>query len=339
MKIKLVMLAFLLSTLTIHAQKFRGEASGTNTGFKVALDAINNSRVATENVFAPTANEECGLQVDRYIFGSTISGMNGFGDLQKAQRLHFEGSDAYHVIGVAAFITYASVVGDGNLYMNIYSVNENDGGPEEYLGSPDPVAVSDLVPPDSVTRELNATIFVVSDDSVMQITQSSFYVSYDFSELYFTEDTVEVGQTPDMCGAEDDTWEQFFPDDTSDLVWGPVAQTWQLNFDLHVAAVVEFDELVSADDYIASQDLKIFPATPNPAREFVQLNYELDGLSDVTFEVFDIKGSKMYRVVRENVGLGRQGEIIDVSHFPDGSYYYRIATEKGEMMSRFMVSE
>ncbi len=331
----------LLSLQWINAQSLRGETVRSTTDLKIAHDISNNARIATETVLAPTAGEPCGEEVTDFVFTDgtwgTVAGMNAFGDIQKAQRLHFESSDVYNVIGVVAFVTKAVAVGDGSLYMNVYSVNEDDGGPDAYLGSTMPLLVSELAPRTDTT--VNPSVFPVPDDSVMQITQPSFYVSYDFTELYFTDDTVAAGQTPNMCGAEDDTWEQFFPDDTSELVWGPVSSTWNLNFDLHVAAVVEFDDLVSADDYIASQDLKIYPASPNPARDYVQLNFEVDGRTDVTFEVFDIKGGRMYRVVREQVSLGRQAETIDISQFPAGSYYYRVATDKGEMMSRFLVGE
>lgn len=341
MRILTTCLIILISIQLIDAQSLRGETVKVKTDLKASSYDFSNARVATESVFAPTADEECGNEVVIYTLNNTwgtVAGMNGFMDIQKAQRLHFESSDVYDVIGIAAFVLSASAVVDGNLYMNVYSVNEDDGGPEEYLGTATPMLVSQLVLPgdDGI---LAPTVFQVPDDSVMQITQSSFYVSYDFSELYFTDDTVSVAQTNDMCGAEDDTWEQFFPDDTSDLAWGPVSSTWGLNFDLHVAAVVEFDDLVSADDFIASQDLKIYPASPNPARDYVQLNFEVDGRTDVTFEVFDVNGGRMYRTVREKVSLGRQAEIIDVSQFPAGSYYYRVATDKGEMMSRFLIGE
>lgn len=339
MRIFTTCLIMLLSIPLINAQSLRGEPQSSKTDLRLNSN-YSSARVATETVFMPTVDEECADTV--FISGingtwGTVSGMNGLGDFQKAQRIEFEGSDVYNVIGIAAFIYGASVVGDGNMYMNVYSVNENDGGPEEYLGSADPLSVSELVLP--MNGEINPTVFAVPEDSTIQISQSSFYVSYDFSELYITEDTVILCQTDTMCGASDDTWEQFFPDDTSELVWGPMSVTWGLDMDIFVAAVVEFDDLVSADDFIASQDLKIYPASPNPARDYVQLNFEVDGRTDVTFEVFDVKGGRMYRTVREKVSLGRQAELIDVSQFPAGSYYYRIATDKGEMMSRFLVGE
>ena len=289
---------------------------------------------ARADVQYPTFADTCAETVFSLFLNDTwgtVSGMNGYIDLEKAQMLEFNASASYRVIGLAAYMSQASVVGDGNVKMKVYSYDEGTGGPGELLGESITQKVSALVTSDT---SVDFSLFGIPESTNIDLMDSRFFVSVDFEELYATNDTVSIWQTSDGCGNGDNTWEKF-----GDGTWFAVNNldfSWGINFDILLAAAVEFDEMTNLDDFIKSGHLKLYPAFPNPAQDAIVIRFGLDTSSDITIEVFDSDGKSVEIMDRGFSSVGLHEALLNIHSYASGSYYYRIKADHGEMISRFV---
>lgn len=89
--------------------------------------------------------------------------------------------------------------------------------------------------------------------------------------------------------------------------------------------------------FVAIDDAQIqaeMALAPNPAEEQVRINYELDGQSNVTIEVFSLLGEKVHVAEIGDLSAGRYQETVNTSEFARGIYFVRlhagnaISTEK-----------
>lgn len=281
-----------------------------------------SEEACAETVFTFTINDEWGY----------VAGMNGYEDLEKAQRLDYTASGPYLVREVWAFFAEVSVVGDGPLRMKVYDANGSTGGPGALLGQSIDLNVSDL---EFDETAILLTIFPLTTPAT--VNDDEFFVSCDFSDLYATQDTVALFMTDDGCGDGADSWELFGDGQT----WLPInsGSSWSLDANWLLAAVVELDEMTSTDQpFVAQRGLRLLPATPNPADEWVQINYELEQSSRVQIEVYSADGRLLQRIQQGQQLAGQYNERLNVQHLASGAYVYGIVTDNARLMSRFVVN-
>jgi serine protease AprX len=104
-----------------------------------------------------------------------------------------------------------------------------------------------------------------------------------------------------------------------------------------MTAVVEFDDMTSANEYINNRGLQLYPASPNPAQEKTMLNYGLEQADQVEIQIYDANGKLMKALKHDLVPPGRHQQEIFTFDYSAGTYFYRIATSNGHLMSRFVV--
>lgn len=296
----------------------------------------NNAR-ENDIVSYPSVGDDCSRTVIPY--GITdrwgyLSGTNEYLDLIKAQRLEFTGSAEFSVIGAAAYFDSVSVVGDSSVTAKVYGVMP-DGSPSALIGTSVPVSASALVPPSDTSVEF--TLFGFPNPPFL--TESQFFVGIDFSNLYSGMDTAGLFSTMAGCGDGSNTYELW----SDGVTWYSYTDTnsWVLNLDLLIEAVVQFGDSMttSANDYIRHRGLEIYPATPNPANQFTVLNFGLDNDDEVKISIFDSQGKRLrdLNVGRKNAGRNQE-EILTYDLSP-GTYFYRIGTGNGSLISTFIVQQ
>lgn len=292
-------------------------------------------RQEMDTVLYPAAAAECGSFVTTYQVADVwgfIAGTNGYEDLEKAQRLVYTANSPYTIEEVWGFFAIADTVDNGPLRMRIYQVDPTTDGPGKLLGESEDISVSDI---QTDTLAVLPTIFPMADS--ITLSDTTFFVSLDLSDLYNTRDTVALFMTNDTCGTGDDAWELF----SDSVTWLPIndRNSWQLDANWAIAAVVSFGETTGIDDpFIAQKGLQIFPASPNPTNTWIELPFQLDAASIVNIEVYSADGRLLER---HNLGQklpGRHSMQLDVQAFPPGTYVYGIVTNEARLMSRFVVS-
>jgi hypothetical protein len=332
LKIALAISVSLFLCSGIYAQK--RSINENKEPSKSARNIQNHSR-ELEVVFYPTVDDMCSDEVTSFgLEGSWgfISGNNEFGDKEKAQLLEFTGSATFQILGVGGFFVMPSIVGGGMISAKVYMMDEATGGPGELSSTSMPLNISEIIPPSDSAVEL--TIFDFGEDEIPFVDYASFFAAFDFSALYASQDTVGLYHTMEECGSGSNSWEKW-ADDTwhsLDSAYNPA-----LNIDFLITAIVQFDEMTTVDEYINDRGLQLYPASPNPAQEKTILNYALEQADQVDIQIFDAQGKLIKALTQDLMPAGRHQKEVFTYDYSPGTYFYRIATNNGHLMSRFVV--
>lgn len=292
-------------------------------------------RAVMDTLVPPSWLLDCGDQAVSFTINDNwgfIAGTNQFGDTEKAQRYTFTDVSPVNVTEAWVFFASASVVGDADVRVKIYSANEQ-GAPDVLLGTSDVVKPSSFVLDDQFAFP---TSFSFSNPALVEV--PDFFVSVDFSDSYNNmTDTLGIFTSNENCGSGQDSWEKFGTGE-----WHPIGTfppSWGLDVDFWILPILEFEDPSNTNDLFAAQKgLQIFPARPNPAFERVDLPYELDKGTRVTIEVYSADGRLIERLDKGQLGPGSHVENYTVSNLPAGNYVYGILTEEARIMSRFVVN-
>lgn len=293
-----------------------------------------HDRSTEETVPFPMFGDECALELVTLGIGNQwgrVSGMNGFGDLEKAQTLEFDRSASFQVVGGMVWFERPAIVGDGTLILKVYLPREIDGRPDRFIGQSDAIKVSDIVVDDSTAMP---TMFTFESTAPILLDQSRFILSCDFANLYQTLDTVVMLQTIPECGDGGDSWELLADGE----VWLPISSenSWVLNADFAMAAIVDFDDPTSTTDMISRGAITLYPPQPNPATEQIVLKFEQHHDAPVTIRIFNAQGKLMQKKSHAMVPIGLHQEVIEVSNYTTGTYYYQIVSGVHQITSRFI---
>ena len=90
---------------------------------------------------------------------------------------------------------------------------------------------------------------------------------------------------------------------------------------LAVCMSAEFDE-------IPAHRLEM-GAHPNPFSGYATIEFNLDGLSRVELQVFDVLGRMVATLANEHLPPGQHARTFESKGLPAGQYYYRLTTESG----------
>lgn len=336
-RIYFLTLLLFATSFCLHAQERTIRATPERTATFSLPKFDVQSRVTSDTILYPAAALECGNFVTTFLVGPSgiwgyVAGTNGYGDLEKAQRLVYTANSPYRIVEVWGFFAEATAVGNGALRMKVYTVDPQTGGPDSLLGQS-----SDLRTRDLKTDPQFVPITVFPFPTPVTIRNDTFFVSCDFSDLYAARDTVALYMT-DSCGFGADAWE-LFEDGTTWVSINTPMISYGLNANWAVAAVVQFDESTDVNDpFVAQRGLQLFPASPNPTNDWINLPYNIENSSRVTIEVYATDGKLIQRLHRGQQQAGRYTEKLSVQSLPTGTYVYGIVTEEARIMSRFIVN-
>lgn len=335
-KVQLLTFFLTIATFTLWGQARERQTAPQRAAIFARPQAELQLRATNDTLFYPAAADTCGNFVFTYTAGNTwgyLAGMNGYGDREKAQRLTFSGNAPFKVTQVWGYFSDAAVVGNGTLRAKIYTVNANTTGPGTLLGES---ALLNTMNVKTSATAVPVTIFTFP--TPVSVTRKEFFASIDFSQLYTARDTVALFTTEAECGSGDDTWE-LFEDGTTWVKINNPTTSWGTNANFIMAAVVEFDAATDVNDpFVAQKGLRIFPASPNPTNNWVDLPYQLESSTAVNIEIYSADGKLLQRHHKIQQLPGRYAERIDVQSLPAGTYVYSVVTNEARVMSRFVVT-
>ncbi len=311
-------------------------AAGQYSIYNGAFDHFNSPmRSAQENVYYPIFGDECTsdlvtLRIDGQ--WGKISGMNGFMDLEKAQKLSFSRSENFRLVGAMVWFEKPSVIGDGTMNCKVYLPDSENGTPDRLVGFSQAIKVSDINFSDTLPMP---TYFDFEQGAPVMLDHPDFFISVDFRNLYQSFDTVSLLQTIDGCGDGGDSWELFANGET----WSTIAadNSWQINADFVVAAVVDFDSTNSTQSFIRYGNITLFSPYPNPARENFLLNYSIDNPTHITMELFTIDGKLIRSMNLPSHISGPQKQEISTKGLPSGQFICLLRTDRELVSSRIVI--
>ncbi len=335
MKNRSLLPALLLSLMTTALTAQRTATGSLESSRFLSPVTARFDRVLIENdtLLGDAFSLECSDQVTSFFSDNWgfIAGTNGYEDAEKAQRITLGEGNNFKVLEIWGFFAVASEINDGPLRTKVYGVTSG-GAPGTNFGTSNDINVSDVA---LSTTSIVPTIFTFPAPA--SVTGTEIFISLDVSDLYATQDTVALWMSEEGCGDGNDAWE-LWGDGSG---WFPidVAPSWQLESNWLLGVVVQFDPIASSQSEPSAgmNGLRIFPASPNPASEDIEISYNLDKGSKVQIEIYSTEGKLLQRIDKGFQAPGRFNETLGASHLPAGAYVYGVITENARLMNRFVV--
>lgn len=248
-----------------------------------------------------------------------ISGINAYGDLEKAQKYTVTGT--VHLTG-AIVVSHAH--GTSSITLKAYNVNTTTGAPgTTTLGSSNSIMLNSF-------NSGSATTF--SFATMPNVSNMSFFVSAVLPATPASVDTFGIYTEDFSCtGSDSLAWEKW-----NDNSWNSFSSVYGGALDLAILPIVD---IATGIDNISKNDLSLFKAFPNPASGEVTINYSLSKASNVDIEVYDINGKLVKTISEKNAEVGQHNTKIDISALEAGVYMYGVKTDNAKLFSKFTVTK
>ncbi len=262
------------------------------------------------------------------VSGGYVSGNNRFGDKEKAMRYTLADKSLMlpGTIGqVSLFIGLKKAGGPGTGVMTVKVYADNAGAPGALLGTSETKTISTLTAGSYTANIFNFT-------TPVSLTTSSFFVSADFSGA--GQDTLGLAQSADGC-ASTSTLTAWDKDNTN--AWGTMKAGWNLSTDLGIFPIVTAEQLDVNVKEISKDGLSLSPAFPNPAKDEVNINFNLAQAGNVEIALFDVTGKQVENLKLENLQTGSHSAKMDVSSLNAGIYMYSVKANNAQAFSKLTV--
>jgi len=83
----------------------------------------------------------------------------------------------------------------------------------------------------------------------------------------------------------------------------------------------------AGDDNVVPAEFSLGQNYPNPFNPETTIGYSLPERSNVTIEIFNIKGQKMLKIIKAQESAGNHEITIKADSWASGTYFYRVSTE------------
>ena len=86
--------------------------------------------------------------------------------------------------------------------------------------------------------------------------------------------------------------------------------------------------ILEIDNAILPQNYQLYQNIPNPFNPITEISFDIPRSSQVSIEIYDIKGEKIAILIDSNLSAGHHKIIWDASNNPGGIYFYRLVTDE-----------
>lgn len=315
---KLLLTIFALSATTVvFGQNKVAIKTAPKTGIVLSMPENVNDTIAPS--LTPGCDE--GPYLSPTVEGGWVSGTNGYGDLEKAQRI--------------------AIFAPGNFY-SVLAVF----GDKEILGAADNVVAK--IYEATSTGTVGALIATSSPVSTSNIDTTGEFTKFPFTSPipygggeYFlsivvggnasgVQDTIGILHTDDDCGGNS-AWEKW---DNGTWFAFTDSSAWLLDVSLYIFAEVQAFGVGTSKNVIVKNSHKLFP---NPASKNANLEYAISDVTPVNLQIVDIAG-KIVNV--QNLGVRTAGtytQNLDLSGLNPGIYFYTLSTNGETRNGKFVV--
>lgn len=256
--------------------------------------------------------------------GGYVAGTNGYGDLEKAQRIATNTVGKIHSVLVA--FGGKKIVGTADDYnVFLYNVNAANGSP-----SANSIGTS-------------ANVSSANIDTTGQFTKFSFATPVNYSGPFFASvvvaggtrnDTLGIFHTGGNCG-DGTAWEKW---DTGQWYALKDPQSWGANTDVVFYIFVEVEKTgnIGLDNefLLTKNSVKVYP---NPAHDIVTVSYNVSKNAKAQFTIHDLTGRVVLSEELNATYNGLNAKNIRIGHLPAGVYTYTVRTHTESVSGKLVV--
>lgn len=238
-----------------------------------------------------------------------IFGCNSYGDKEAAQ-IYDIGSDSINIDKVICFVQKMGTT--GNIYAKIYSVNPVTGAPSTLLGTSLPKANSSI-PQNPMYAQIVDVIF----GQAVTVT-GKFAVSIEF--FYDLPNGSAMGLASSRHGCTVNSDKNSWLKDASNDWFSSQEYTTAGNPLLADVYILPIGTVMTTniEDVALASKIEIYPS---PARDYVDVSFELENNQQSEFSLLNLKG---VFIQRSNIVNGKNR--IDISSLSPGLYIYQISS-------------
>ena len=262
--------------------------------------------------------------------GGYITGVNGWGDLAKAQQ--FPVTDGYYVEGFLVWVGAKEIVGSaGTVNGILYDMDGNTGSTTAGEGTE--------TCPGSVLASVSLAMDTDVDTSGSSFTPVEFanpvLVSDDYAVgLGFTsmgDDTLGIVHSDNGDPQQSElSWEMW--DDNS---WNSLLYAWNADIDMAFLPVVDMStQDINEHEFVNGIRMETYP---NPAVEQVNLDFQIQEASNVKVSIMDMTG----KIVKtEDFGqkeAGKHNVKISANDLNSGNYIYVLEADNKRLAKKMVI--
>lgn len=117
--------------------------------------------------------------------------------------------------------------------------------------------------------------------------------------------------------------------------WNTMFNNWGLDIDFAVFPLVDLTNLsLHSATFIHGMNAKIYP---NPASQFLQIEYMISNLSELTFNLYDMHGKCVFTMNAGTHNPGNYQQTIEVNHISSGNYILLITNQYNQGIAQRIV--
>ncbi|MCF8219369.1 MAG: T9SS type A sorting domain-containing protein [Bacteroidales bacterium] len=272
-----------------------------------------------------------GLSVARTAEGGYIAGVNGYGDLAKAQQ--FPVTDGYYVEGFLVWVGVKDVLGSaGTVDGVLYDMDGNTGSTTAGEGTetcPGSVLASVSLAMDTDV-DTSGSSFTPVEFANPVLVSDDYAVGLDFTNI--GDDTLGVVHSADGDAQQSElSWEMW-----SDNSWYSILYAWQgLDIDMAFLPVVDMStQDINEHEFVNGIRMETYP---NPAVEQVNLDFQIQEASNVKVSIMDMTG----KIVKtEDFGqkeAGKHNVKISANDLNSGNYIYVLEADNKRLAKKMVI--
>ncbi len=287
---------------------------------------LNLNKEVTDTLMPPNWNNEGMTYYTVSNNGGFVAGINTYLDLAKAQE--YTPTQTYNVEGGLMLFP---VKGDnqtpatnGSIDFNLWSFTDD---------SPDGILASHTI----LYDDIDTTAYTVAMFDTAVTVNEHYVVGIDMTNCFENDTTILsvfslITTTDGDAGGSALSWEMW-----SDGVWHTILEAWQgLDIDFAIFPVVDMDVIgINEMEFIDGVKLATYP---NPATNFITLDYEVANASDVVINIVDARGQRVMTLNEGFQGIGQHSTKADVSALAEGNYFVAIEAGSSRIAKRVVIS-
>lgn len=290
-----------------------------------------SSRIPTDTLAPGVAT---GWNLTGSVNGGYVVGINGYGDLAKAQ--YFLVSEAYNVEGGLFWFGAKQVGSDGTIAFNIYNMDGvaattnsmTDIGPGTILVS-ESESMSAIDTSASLAMShvhLFANPITVNTDYAMGVNFAGALAG----------DTIGIVSSNDGDDAGFNSSFELWSDGSS---WYSMFEAWPLDIFFGIFPIVDLS-VVSIDEqqFINGVKAQVYP---NPAVNAANLKFEIQNSTDVQVIVYDATGRVLMNTDMGTLAAGNHELPLAIENYTAGVYYYTVIAGNyaNSLTSKFILTK
>lgn len=329
-KIYLFIIMIAISGYVIGQERTAGEVEK-----KMDMDVIESmdfsAKAVTDTLVPAGIQNATGLSVAGSPSGGYVTGVNGYGDLAKAQQ--FPVNNGYYVEGFLVLVGAKEIVGSADsVDAVLYDMDGNTGSTTAGDGNqtcPKSVLASVTLDMDTEIDTSGDFSVAMFNDSILRTTD--YAAGLDFSNT--GDDTLGIVHSNQGAPQQSElSWEQW-----NDDSWYTMLTTsgWGIDIDMAFLPVVDMSTSdINEHDFVNGIRMQTYP---NPAVNDVNLDFQIEESADVKIQILNMSG----KIVKsENFGqkeAGKHNVKISTNDLNSGNYIYVLEAGNKRLAKKMVI--